>query len=56
MSREELAAELRQASMGLSDAALIQELGGILPPEELAGLVFRIRTSVEKVVTYLLLV
>lgn len=55
MSREDMAAELQQAAMGLSDAALIQELGGILPPEELAGLVFRIRTSVEKVVTYLLL-
>ena len=38
----------------LSDEDLEQELAGILPPEELAGLAIRIRVSVERITTLLL--
>ncbi len=55
MSRERLAAELRQAVAGLSDADLAQELAGVLPPAELAGLGLRIRVAVEKVVAGIVL-
>ena len=48
MSRNQLADELRQAVTDMSDTDLEQELQGILPPEELAGLSLRIRVSVEK--------
>jgi len=54
MSRSQLSAELRQVVSNLSDADLTQELAGVLPPEELAGLVLRIRTAVDKINGHLL--
>jgi len=54
MSRGRLADELLQASAQLSDEDLEQELAGILPPEELAGLAIRIHVSVERITTILL--
>lgn len=53
MSRKHLVDELQQAVSDLSDADLAQELTGILPPEELAGLALRIRAAVERITTYL---
>jgi len=54
MSRSQLADELVQAATHLSDKSLEQELTGILPPEELAGLGIRIRAAVERLTTLLL--
>ncbi len=48
MTRTEFVEELRQAAQGLSDSALEQELVGLLPPDELAGLAVRIRVMVER--------
>jgi len=49
MSRGRLAEELVQATARLSDEDLEQELAGLLPPDEIAGLAVRIRVSVEKI-------
>lgn len=54
MSRAELAEELRRAAEDVTDTALKDELGGVLPPEELPGLEVRIRGAVEKVAELLL--
>jgi len=53
MSRSELAGELRQAAVEMTDGDLEAELGGILPPEELVGLAVRICAAVEKIAEYL---
>lgn len=47
VSREELAAELRDAVGELVDSDLEAELAGLLPMEEFAGLAIRIRGAVE---------
>jgi predicted nucleotidyltransferase component of viral defense system len=49
MSRSELALELREAAGALSQESLYEELAGILPPEELAGLAPRIRAAITKI-------
>jgi predicted nucleotidyltransferase component of viral defense system len=49
MTRSELAAELRAAVDALDDRALRGELGPVLPAEELAGLLPRIRGAVVRV-------
>lgn len=53
MSRERLVSELQKAAAELSDDNLEQELAGILPPVELAGLALRIRTAIERINTSL---
>lgn len=53
VSRTEFAEELRQAAADLTDGDLEDELGGILPPEELAGLAMRIRSAVGKITEFL---
>jgi predicted nucleotidyltransferase component of viral defense system len=47
MSREQFADALRDATGGLADADLEEELAGLLPADELAGLAIRIRAAVE---------
>lgn len=49
MSRAEFGEELRHAAEALTEPALREELGGILPPDELVGLVPRIRSAVIKI-------
>jgi predicted nucleotidyltransferase component of viral defense system len=48
MSRSEMAAELRDAAAGLSDAALERELSGLLPAGDRAGLALRMRAAITK--------
>ena len=45
MTRAELAAELRASADGLTEVALRAELAPILPPDELVGLVPRLRSA-----------
>lgn len=49
MSRLELAGELRQAAIEVTDAAVAQELSGVLPEEELAGLRIRLEAAIVRV-------
>ena len=49
MSREELAMELRDAAGALTQERLDDELAGILPAEELAGLVPRLTAAIMKI-------
>jgi predicted nucleotidyltransferase component of viral defense system len=53
MSRPQLADELRKTVAALSDTELEEELAGLLPPEELAGLTVRIRAAMEELVAIL---
>jgi predicted nucleotidyltransferase component of viral defense system len=53
MSRAQLADELRQTVDALSGADLEEELAGLLPPEELAGLAIRVRAAVAELVSIL---
>lgn len=48
MTRADLAAELRVAAEGLSAGAVRDELAPILPPDELVGLIPRLRSSLVK--------
>lgn len=50
MTLAQLLADLRAALLAIDDTALAAELGPILPPQELAGLVPRLRAGVSKVV------
>ena len=49
MSRERLVSELQKAAAELSEDHFEQELAGILPPVELAGLALRIRAAIERI-------
>jgi len=53
MSRKRLVTELQEAAAELSDDNLDQELAGILPSVELAGLALRIRVAIERICTSL---
>lgn len=53
MSRDEFVAELRAAVSALTDEDLEAELAGVLPAEELAGLVIRIRAAVERIAGFI---
>jgi len=53
MTRVELAAELRTEAADLSHERLAAELGGLLPSEELAGLVPRMKAAVAKIAEWL---
>jgi hypothetical protein len=53
MTRAELASELTKASVELSQDRVGAELGGVLPPEELAGLATRIKGAITKIVEWL---
>ncbi len=53
ISRSRLIEELRAEQADLSDAKLENELAGILPPEELAGLAIRIGVAVERITVFL---
>lgn len=53
MSRNQLAAELREAIENLSDSDLGDELAGVLPEDELAGLAIRVRVAVEGVAVFI---
>ena len=53
MTRDELATELRAATADLSQERLLAELGGVLPPEELAGLAPRMKAASAKIAEWL---
>jgi predicted nucleotidyltransferase component of viral defense system len=48
MSRAQLSGALREEAGGLTDADLEEELAGLLPADELAGLAIRIRAAVSR--------
>jgi predicted nucleotidyltransferase component of viral defense system len=49
MSRADLALELREAAGNLTQESLNEELAGILPAEELAGLAPRVKAAITKI-------
>jgi predicted nucleotidyltransferase component of viral defense system len=53
MTRTQLVEELGHTVNTLSDTDLEEELAGLLPPAELAGLAVRIRAAMAKVVSFL---
>ena len=49
MSRAQLTAELQEAIEDLSDQDLEEELAGVLPDDEFAGLAIRVRAAIDRI-------